>query len=374
MRIAQSLTTLSLVALIAGGLVYTMDTDAEATGPTLQQAPAPRVRTATVEAAQPSERHTYFAQVEPASRFMMASTQGGRVLTRPVDIGDSVVEGDVIATLDSAPWRNALAAAQANRRSLATQRAQLERDAERSRRLIAAELGTDSTLESIESAIASTGAQLAGIDAQIDESRRQLRESTVRATGSGVVTDVFAEAGEVVSAGSPLVALSTEESVELHFDVPESAIARLQLGDTVQVSFPLANIEPRPATITHISRAGSATGRLFPVRASLADDEGVVPSMSAEIVASLAAPPGFSVPLRALVGPAGTGVSVWVVRNGQAHAAPVEPMRVDGEHVVVQSDALNVGDDVVIAGLRRLSDGALVELADASLVAGADHE
>jgi RND family efflux transporter MFP subunit len=363
MNLANVLVSTALVGVLSAGLLYTITAPADASIPEEPVRSVPVVRTATVAAAAPFESHTWFARIQAAEHFMVSSVQGGRVLERPLRIGDTVQAGAVVAVLDPAPWRNALEAARASRRSLVSQLAQASRDQERTERLLAAELGTDAALEQIRTGIESMQAQLAAIDVQISEANRQLRESTVRATAAGVVTDVFIEAGEVAAAGMPLLAISTSDTLEVRFDVPESAVARLSEGQQVMVNFPMAGLDARPATITGMSRAGSAQHRLYPVRAVLTDEAGVLAGMSAEVVAQLDAPAGLQVPLAALVGPTGRDVSVWVVREDRAHPVRVEPIRIQDGQAVVHAPELADGAEVVVAGMRPLSAGVTIERA-----------
>jgi multidrug efflux pump subunit AcrA (membrane-fusion protein) len=101
-------------------------------------------------------------------------------------------------------------------------------------------------------------------------------------------------------------------------------------------------------------------GELHPVRVSLPENTlqpgepvevGIVPNVQGEI----------SVPVLAVMQVTG-GNSVFRITDGHAQRVPVTVHRIIGEQVVVSSENLGQGDQVVYAGLTRLADGDAVEI------------
>jgi HlyD family secretion protein len=80
-----------------------------------------------------------------------------------------------------------------------------------------------------ESAIIQAQAQLRQIDVRIDR-------QTVRAPADGIVQDVFFRPGEVVAAGQPILALLPPRNRKIRFFVAETALARVALGQTFEIS------------------------------------------------------------------------------------------------------------------------------------------
>ena len=56
------------------------------------------------------------------------------------------------------------------------------------------------------------------------------------------------------------------------------------------------------------------------------------------------------------------GASVFRISDGVARRVPVTVQRIIGERVVVDATNLSAGDQVVFAGMTRISDGDSVEV------------
>ena len=92
-----------------------------------QDSPAPQarpVRTATVEKREAGIPLTLTGRIESADEAALGFRIAGRVMERPVNVGDRVSAGQLIARLEPQNEMNALRSAQAN---LAAAQAQLDR-------------------------------------------------------------------------------------------------------------------------------------------------------------------------------------------------------------------------------------------------------
>ncbi len=85
--------------------------------------------------------------------------------------------------------------------------------------------------------------EIAAQQAVVDEMRAQLGEAQwrldqrhVTSPDNALVADVLARAGETVNAGTPVVSLLPPVNVFVRFWVPETALARLSVGQTMSVT------------------------------------------------------------------------------------------------------------------------------------------
>ncbi len=236
------------------------------------------------------------------------------------------------------------------------------RDVDRAGKLLAAKaIGTEE-LERVRSGLDEATASLALSAARLSEAQRQLRESRLRAPFDGIVSEVFAEPGEFIAPGTPVLALSGTGDLEVEVEVPESFVALLQKDAEVAVSFPLANIPDATGVIRSVSEAARAQGRLFPVVVALPERDDLRAGLTAKTSLSVRRTPTLSVPVEAVLDPSGTAPFVYIVRAGALERVNVQPLDIEGDHVLIDAE-LSDGDTVAVAGHVHLNQGDAVEVA-----------
>ena len=332
--------------------------------------PAPRLTLETVHAAQYRPVHLAHGVLASADEASVSFLEGGRLAERAVDVGQSVEAGDVLARLDDPGTRNGVRAAQASLTELRERTAQLERDRARSAALRREGVATPEELERATSGLDRTRALVAAATAQLDEARRRHGETTLRAPFDGVVTDVFAEAGELLGPGQPVARLVGAGGLEVVVRVDGTLARELSPDQEVTVrtvggdgSDPLGSHAMQGRVIS-VAGAAAALGGAHPVRIGLPDpDPNAAPGHG--VVVSFAGRPRstITVPLGAVMDPSGTHPFVWRVEGGVAMRAPVRvgPF-VEGRVVVL--DGLASGDTLVAAGHTQLLPGDAIDGAD----------
>jgi len=79
-------------------------------------------------------------------------------------------------------------------------------------------------------------AALEAADANVKNLQVQLAKTVIRSPLSGVVTKQDAKAGEIASAGAPLVSVISNAKYEIEANIPEADIAKIKVGDTAQIT------------------------------------------------------------------------------------------------------------------------------------------
>jgi len=285
----------------------------------------------------------------------------GRLGERRVNVGDTVKKGQILARLEPDTMLNLLDSARAGLSQFDTRVAQASRDLERSRTLARIGAVPSSTQENAGSAVAALEAGQRAARAQLNEAKRQLAQTTLRAPFDGVVSAVFVEQGEVVGAGTPIVALSSGNRVELEIDVPESLLGGLREGQSVHVDLPFLGLKNIDGRIETVGQVTAGYGRLFPVIVTLPEAEELRPGLTAEVVVPTAALPGMALPVAAVINPSGYRASVLRVTNGRVKRVFVETGTLVDSRVMVEGP-LAVNDRVVVSGHAQLLDGEQVEV------------
>jgi membrane fusion protein, multidrug efflux system len=355
---------LGLSILAVAACLGASSTATEESNPATEER-ARRVRVGAVE-ADTQARTVRFAGVTRAKdRAALAFTVGARLAARPVEIGDPVRAGQVLARLDARELQNATDSAAAALAEIETRLAQVERDRSRVEQLAASRAATTEEVEQVTATAAALAAARDAAATRLKESRRLLHEAVLTAPFAGTVTAVHLEPGEMVTPGRPVVEVSGDGAVEVQVGVPESLLSRLQEGQKVTVELPFARGRILTGTLHSLGRATTGPGQLFPVLLALEDSTGVAAGMTAEVLFEVGGGEKGSetvtVPLEAVINPGGRQPTVFRLEDGHAHRIEVGIEALSGERVAVRG-ALQVGDEVVITGQGALLDGEAVEV------------
>ncbi len=142
--------------------------------------PSPRVvRVATVESGASVRELRLPGVTRAARRASISFTLPARLASRPVEVGDRVRAGQVIATLDDREFRHAELAARATVAELSARLEQALRDLDRNQRLAAARAATSEELEQSRAAVAALQAAHDASSARLEETRRLLARDRV---------------------------------------------------------------------------------------------------------------------------------------------------------------------------------------------------
>lgn len=360
MSVSTSRLTSILAAAGALGAALVFGSASEEQNPSAD--PARRVNVAEVSAGRLERLVGFPGVTRAADRAELAFLVGGRLAERPVDVGDRVNRGQLLARLDQREVQNGLMMAEADHERAVTSRKQLERDLERSSALLASKAATTEEVEKIRSALDAATAAESAAAAALAEARRRRGEAELLAPYAGVITAVFAEPGENVTSGKRIVSLSGSNALEIEVQVPESVAAELEVGGTVRVSFPNGRRDAVTGRITSLARETFGAGALFPVTVGLPAREDLVAGLTTRVELDLGLDEALLVPVAAVVDPGGRRPSVFRIVNGKAERVRVEVSSFQGDQVAVLGE-LRAGDVVVVGGQRGLLDGEAVEIA-----------
>jgi RND family efflux transporter MFP subunit len=320
-----------------------------------------RVRAARVEFTRDAQQVRFPGIVAAVKRAKLSFTIGGRMESRPVEIGDHVEKGGVLARLDHRGISNGIASASAALLQINAHIEQVERDRRRFESLVKANASAAVKLERVMEKEKVLSATKAAAEVKLREAERLLEESTLRAPFAGTVTEVFLEPGEYATPGLPVVLLSGDRDLEIRVEVPESIISKLSVGDEVAIDLPVAGAKGLKGKIRYLGRAAGGRGRLFPVLTALEPTSRAVPGMTAEVEFRTDRGPALTVPLSAVINPAGQCPELFLVKAGKAEKVRVEVGRITGDRVTI-TGPLGRDDRVVCGGHLSLMDGDPVEV------------
>ncbi len=326
--------------------------------------PAPRpVRVQTVVFAPEAHTLTLSGSIQARTQAELAFRVGGKVIARPVEVGDKVHAGQELARLDPQDLQlqvqSAASAVEAASADAAQARAELERyqalgkrspaymSSEYDRRLAASRMAD---------------ARLTQAARQYALAHDQAGYGTLTADADGVVTALPVQVGQVVAAGQTVATLAHSAEVEVSLDVPENRLDDLRAAQLVAITLWSAPGRTLHGRVREIGALADPASRTFNVKVTVLDAPPGLLALGMTATVRLATPPGPSIallPATAITDQDGHP-AVWVLNQGQggspSHAErrpiTVAGYREDGQ--VAISGGLSPGDQVVTAGAAVL--------------------
>lgn len=347
-----------LVPALVGGLVL---------GACSEKPPAAEpvraVRTLTVGALSGATTREYAGEIHARVEARLGLRVGGKIIDRPVNLGDRVAAGQVLARIDPADLRLGLDSARAALGAAEVNYTQTATDYKRYQDLRAQGFISTAELERRESGLQAARAQLDQARAQSGLQANQAGYATLTADAPGVITAVDADVGAVVGAGTPVMTLAHDGPRDVVFAVPEDQLAvfRTLRGRRGGVGVVLwSDGRTVPATVREVAAAADPATRTFQVKADLPPGAAEL-GQTATVRAELAPADGkLRLPLQAVAGRGGQSV-VWLVDKStmKVREQPVTVLRPEGDNLVVDG-GLKSGDIVVTAGAHVLTPGQAV--------------
>lgn len=371
MKYARNLLCILAVALLCGGCGDKRHESARGAG-----GPAAVVKgiaVMTVVAAPMAETVELPGTVRARTSAVVAARVAGSITFMKVREGDRVKRGALLIRLDARENLATAAAAAAGidearhgvdealaRRKLA------ESTFERYQRLFSEQAVTRQEFDQkqTERELASQG--VARAEARLKQARESSRAAgtvadytQIVAPISGVITAKHVDPGGTVFPGQPLLTIEAEGDYLLELAVPENLGSKVRVGTTVQVSFDQAG-KTVAGRIGEVLPAADPGSRTFTAKLPVTG-QGLKSGMFARAAVDLGtAASGIMLPKTALV-ERGALTSVWVVDTEKiARMRLVKTGKTVADRVEILA-GLTAGEQVVVGGVERVSEGAKIE-------------
>ncbi|MEV4605330.1 efflux RND transporter periplasmic adaptor subunit [Neorhizobium sp. LMR1-1-1.1] len=305
----------------------------------------------------------YSGSVRARTEMNLGFRVAGKITERLVDVGDRVEPGTILARLDAVDYQLSVRRADADLTSAQKQVEITGLARKRAETLAEKSVTSQSQLEQAQLAADQAQSQLQSAESALEEAQNQVAYTELKATQNGIVTTVSADVGQVVSAGTTVVAVAVDGEKEVQIAVPETDIVHFKPGKAVKASFWSARDLVLEGKVREVAGSADAQSRTFAVRVSLPADDRVLIGMTATIDAvEDNVVPTFGVPLAALAQKDGKPV-VWIVERdkGEVSSRAVKVAGY-GDSVARISEGLAKGDLVVSAGTQFMRDGLKVKL------------
>lgn len=304
------------------------------------------VRTSRLELESVTDEALLSADLLPWRRATLAAEVPGTVEKLTADVGDRVVAGRILVSIDTRALQQQLAEAEALHVQAVDRHERAESLYEK--RSITKQAHADAV----------AGRDVAA--ARLASMRLLLEKSEVKAPWTGRVASRRVEVGDYASPGQPLIELLQIDRLKVRGAAPAADVPYLALGSSVTVRVDAFPGEVFEGQVVRLGAELDPNTRTLDVDAVLANGDGRLrPGLFGQMRISLRTlEEALLVPLVALVDFEQERV-VYVVVEGRASRRTVELGPVVGERVVVIS-GLEAGDRVVVGGQRRVAEGQAV--------------
>ncbi|MDY8107887.1 efflux RND transporter periplasmic adaptor subunit [Fulvimarina sp. 2208YS6-2-32] len=285
----------------------------------------------------------------------LASAEAIRSVTVYPDNTSGVIEEVLVSSGDQVRAGQPLVRLESSSQAVAVDRATLMAEAAEDKLV---------RYEQLRQRNAATNVELSDIARERDAARLDLRDAQIAlskreitAPIDGRIGIVQVERGSLVESGTAIATIDARDRLKLVFYTPERYLSDMEVGTdltAVSVARPDETYSGEIAAIDSRVAEDSRTVRTEGV--ILNRDDRLRPGMSFSLTIPLPGETYLATDPLAVVWER-TGPFVWAVRDGKAQKAPVRIVQRDIDQVLIVSDALAVGDLVVVEGVQSMRNG-----------------
>ena len=295
--------------------------------------------------------------VRPIDRIELKSKASGEVIQLPIEVGDRVEKGALIAKLDQVEERAALAQAGAD---LDIARAELdlaEKNFARRQQLFSSNVISKEVQDQTTLDLAVARSKLVQAETALERARERLEDTVITAPVGGVILQKYVESGQIIASGvsnvgggTPIADIADMSNVYIEAGVDEIDIGKIAVGQKAAIraeAYPEHRYEGEVVRIAPEARVEQNV-TLFDVVIEVANtDVNLKSGMNTTVeIVIVDEPDVLTIPVTALR-------RDRAVRGGPAAAVLVK----QGEDYVTREIRTGRSDQRVIEVLEGLADG-----------------
>ncbi len=304
----------------------------------------------------------------------LAFRVSGPLITLPVNIGDEVKAGDVIARIDPRDFEVKLnnVRGQLDKAKADASRAQSE--FEREMRILEQDPGATSqtAVDRKRASRDQARAEVKSLQASVTAAADALSYTYLKAPFGGTIINNYVENFEDVRLKEPIIRIVNNARVEMIINIPESLIALAPQAKNIEVEFDPFPGRKIPAEIKEIGKEASKTTRTYPVTLIMdqPEDMTILPGMAGkatgepdtEDVSKLAQ--GKQVPVTSILSPDDIEKTyVWIIDEQSKLVSKREVItgKLTDRGIMI-TEGLEQGEWIATAGVHYLREGMEVRI------------
>ncbi len=208
--------------------------------------PAPEVTVAQVLLRPVSDTNAFTGRIQAVDTIQIKPRVSGYVDSIHFREGATVKKGDLLFTIDPRPYRAEVDRLAANLAQARAESKNADANAARGTKLVEQHAVSREEADRLDTAAASAKAQVASVQAALDNARLNLSFTEVRAPVDGKVSNAQITPGNLVTPSDTLTSVVTVDPMYVYFDVDEQTFLKLdrlrrQNGRAPEVEMGLAD-------------------------------------------------------------------------------------------------------------------------------------
>lgn len=320
------------------------------------------VKLVTIAASSSTQQLELAGEIRARVESPLGFRVSGKIVRRLVETGQKVQRGQALAELDPRDYQLAKSASSSQVTAAQSDLALAQAEYRRFQELKTNQFVSELDLDRKRVAVTAAAARLKSLESNVSLDANRIEDTILRANADGVVSQVQADAGMVVSAGQPIVTIAQQGVREIVVEFPEDRRQLAQSEPKAEVSLWAQPQAKYSAQLRELSAVADPVTRTFRARYSIqAANNAFALGQSATLHLTLnAQQSAIKLPTSALVGH-DQQTSVWRF-DPQSHSIksnPIQVIGIDGNDVLVTG--LSAGQQVVVAGVHVLHEGQQVK-------------
>jgi len=308
-----------------------------------------RVKVQQIQAEAVNGEQGFSGTIEEQSGASLSFATAGTIKRIYVNSGQTVGAGQLIAELDPTTMQNAYTIA----------KTALEQAQDTYNRM--KELHDDGSLPEMQWIAIEN--QLKSATASEAMAKKSLADTKLYAPFGGYIATKDAEVGQNAGPGVPVVKLVSIGSVKVKISVPEDDIQRIKKGSSMKIIVPALGNREFSGSVTERGVSADPRSRTYEVKATINNHDGqLLPGMICQAFTNyMQGTTGVFVPANLVQLDSDNNTFVWVVNGGKAVKRQIFISNETAQGAQV-SGGLSDGDQIIVAGQQKVSNGMSVEI------------
>jgi len=306
--------------------------------------------------------------VRPIDRIELKSKASGEVIELPIEVGQLIEKGSLIAKLDQVEARTEL---ERDRANLAIARAELalaEKNFHRRKELFGRDVISVETQDQTELDLAVARSKFVQATTALERAEERMGDTTIKAPVDGLILQKYVETGQIIASGvsnvgggSPIADIADMRAVHIEAGIDEIDIGKISLGQRATIRPEAYPDQDYAGKVTRIAPEARVEQNvtLFDVIVRVENTDGKLKSgmnSTVEIVV-VDAPDVLTIPVTALQDgdvPRSPGTGLVLLKRGEVYEEqPVRTGRTD-YRVIEVLEGLSAGDVLGVPMVSRL--------------------
>lgn len=304
------------------------------------------------------------ATLEPAAKAVFTFPMEVKIDAVPIRLGEVVPQGNVLFELDALDLSLKMAGLKAKRQEVGSLLDKNKYFLENRERLLDEGKIDQIQYDALEMEVQKAQGEWERLNAEVSLIENEMKEASVAAPFTGIVSTLQAAAGTRIPTGEPILTLVQINPVHVTFTLPAEEAGGITTDMPVEVKVEGFGDQTFEAPIIFISPEIDAADKTLKIKAALSNDRYVFRGGLNAQVRFLSRRPRkiLSISRRAVMEEAGKKM-VYIIRQNKAWPVSIHTRESETrpEMVEVLSD-LNENDLVVVEGQEKLQAGAEVNL------------